>query len=301
MKTSPSKILVGTLESCPDIPGRIFAFGERDDPMRLTVLLAEHVLKLLPADTEVQAKAQICMDPKASWRQRTRALAGALARTAEQWQGHFVALVDIDALAPQGEESWTSDRPILMRRELFTLLEDAIERGGWLVLRTAPSKSLSPELSRLQIDVAYAVEPEGSAQPDEIKLFAPEVRPVTAWLLRDAGFRPRDLSRIVEDVTNFDAHVVDLAYQVLSPAARDAGKLLAALRPPQRWNGALGPFAYADQRPSATHLPRSAVDELRASGFLQPGLSGAGAHLPVPCRWVCARSRGHVARKEAGQ
>lgn len=289
MAISPSRIVLGTPEGCSNLPGQLFAFGDRDDPMRLTVLLADHVAGLLPGDRKAQDRARTCLDPRATWRARRDALGDVLALGAEQLEGHFIAFVDVDALAPQGQETWTSDRALSMRKELFGLLLNAVERGGWLVLRTCPSRSLSAELADLDVEITDQPEPAADVQAGEVKLFAPDVRPIAAWLLRRAGFRPRDLSRIVEDVADADAHLVHLAYQMLSPTACDTGELIATLRPPQHINGCLGPLTFADQRPSATRVPRRGVEELRAAGFLQSGAEGSALRMP---RLVCKLLRG---------
>jgi hypothetical protein len=98
--------------------------------------------------------------------------------------------------------------------------------------------------------------------------------------VRIGALRPRDLSRIIADVEDFDAHLVDLAYDALPPSARDTGKLLSAVRPPQHVNGALGPFIYAGDKPSATSVPRTATAALRDGGFLQPSAEPATLRVP---------------------
>ncbi|KYF85886.1 hypothetical protein BE20_13450 [Sorangium cellulosum] len=282
MPLVPSQILVGNLESYPAALGCFVAFGDRDDPMRLTVLMAQYVAGLWPHDREIQEKTGTCLDPRAPWRTRLRALGDALILAVARWkvEGPLFTLVDIDALVPQGEEPWTGDRALEMREDLFKILGHSIEQGGWLVLRTCPSKKATAEISKIDADVVPASAPSGEDPVDEVQLFAPEVRPVARWLLKEAGFRPRDLSRIVEQVKDPDAHLVDLAYQGLSSVACDAGKLLASLRPPQHHNGSIGPFAYANQSPGAMTLPRDAVEELREAGFLQPGGEPSTLRMP---------------------
>jgi hypothetical protein len=166
---------------------------------------------------------------------------------------------------------------------------DGIGRGGWLVYRTCPARSVSPDLARIGVAVTYATDPPESAQPEQARSFAPEVRPIVTWLVRCGMLKPHDLSRIVADVEDFDAHVVDLAYEALPAAARDAGKLLSAVRPPQHVNGTLGPFAYAGDRPTATSIPRIAEAALRRSELLQPGAEPSTLRMPRLARDMLRR------------
>lgn len=284
-----SIIQIGPLEEPPPGLGLFFAYGDRDDPQRLVVLLAEHLTKISAHDPAITNKTRVCLDPRASWTKRHTALADALHLAAERRSERFIALADIDALAPRETEDWNADRSVSMRWDIYELVLEAIERGGWLVFRTCPAKSVSPELARREVMITYAPDPPASSQPEETKSFAPEVRPIAAWLVRRGVLSPRDLSRVVADVEDFDAHIVDLAYDALPPVARDAGKLLAAVRPPQHVNGALGPFAYAAGVPTATSIPRAAVDALRASGLLQPGAVSSTLRMPRLVRDVLRR------------
>ncbi len=286
--TARSIIQIGILEKPPPGLSLFFAYGDRDDPQRLVVLLAEHLARISAHDTAITNKTQICLDPRASWTKRHTALGDALNLAAEQQAERFIALADIDALAPRETEDWNADRSVSMRRDIYKLVLEAIERGGWLVFRTCPRKSVSPELARREVTVTYA-EPPASAQLEEAKSFAPEVRPIAAWLVRRGVLSPRDLSRVVADVEDFDAHVVDLAYDALPPFARDAGKLLGAVRPPQHVNGAFGAFAYASGAPTAVSIPRPAMEALRASELLQPGAEPSTLRMPRLVRDVLRR------------
>jgi hypothetical protein len=280
MPVLPSKLVIGTLEASPKAGGLLLPFGDRDDPQRLAVLLAEHVAQLLPNDPVIRRLSSTCLTPKASWKDRRLALGDALTHTAERQVGHFVTLVDIDALAPQGTEDWNADRTVAMQKELYHVVLDAVERGGWVVIRPCPSRNASAELAGLGIAEEYAPESVSQALPEEANPFAPEVRPIAAWLVHRGALRTRDLPRIVADVADFDEYLIGLAYEALSPAARDAGKLLSVVRPPQHVNGTLGPFSYAEGRPSAMTVPRAAAQALRAAGFLQPGAEPSSLRMP---------------------
>ncbi len=280
MPALPSKIVLGTLDAAPQGTNLLFPFGDRDDPQRLAVLLAEHLASSFPASAEIVRKAGACLAPRTSWKDRRIVLGDALALATEQHAGHFVAIADIDALAPQGTEDWSADRSLAMRQDLYKIVLEAVERGGWLVFRSSPARKVSTDLARLDIEETYAPEPGSPAYPAEASPFAPEVRPIAAWLTERGALRPGDLSRIVADVEDFDAHLVDLAYDALPAAARDAGKLLSAVRPPQPANGALGPFTYGGDRPTETSIPRAAATALRASGFLQPSVEQFTLRMP---------------------
>jgi hypothetical protein len=280
MTTLTSKIVHGTLETVPPGLGVLFPFGDRDDPQRLAVLLAEHFGAAFPDSVEIGRRARSCLDPQSSWRDRRLHLGDIFALAAEQHSGHFAALADIDALAPRGAEEWDADPSIAMRRDLYHLVLEAIERGGWLVFRTSPSRLVSADLARLDVEETYAPDRAVVPYPEEANPYAPEVRPIAAWLTQRGLLRPRDLSRIVANVEDFDEHLVDLANEALPPSARDAGKLLSAVRPPQHLNGALGPFAFAAGRPTATSIPRADVEALRTGGFLQPGADPSTLRMP---------------------
>lgn len=280
MSAFRSKIVLGTLATAPPGLRPLFPFGDRDDPQRLAVLLAEHVMAAFPGSVEIGRKALGCLNQRTSWKDRRLALGDTLVLAAEQHNSHFVALADIDALAPQGTEDWSADRSIAMRQEFYNLVLEAVERGGWLVFRTSPARRVSSDLAHLDLEETYAANPQGVKSPEEANPYAPEIRPIAAWLTQRGALRPRDLSRIVADVEDFDAHLVDLAYDALPASARDAGKLLSAVRPPQHVNGALGPFAYGGDRPTATSIPRIAADALRASGFLQSGAEPSTLRMP---------------------
>jgi hypothetical protein len=291
MPAPPSKLVIGTVEEAAPKAGGVFLpFGDRDDPQRLAVLLAEHVAKQLPSDPSVERWADTCLDPKASWPKRRLALGDALTYAAERRTDHFITLVDVDALATQGTDDWDADLSVKMRRELYRVVLDAVERGGWVVIRPCPSRRATTELEGLGIAEEYAPESTSSMHLKEANLFAPEVRPIAAWLVHRGTLRPRDLSRIVEDVSDSDEHLIDLAYDALPPAARDAGKLLSAVRPPQHVNGALGPFAYVDdKRPSAAAVPRAAAEALQKAGFLQPGAEPSTLRMPRLVRGLLRR------------
>jgi hypothetical protein len=298
MPAPPSRLVIGTPEASHRAPGLLIAFGDRDDPQRLAVLLAEHVAEQLPADRAVRGWVDICLAPKASWKERRLALSDALSRAAERGAGHLVTLVDVDALAPPSGGDSYGDQSVAMRKDLYRVVLEGIARGGWVVVRPCPCPEITADLADLGIVEEYAPEPAGVAYPEEANPFAPEIRPLAAGLVRRGMLHPRDLSRLVTDVTSFDEHLVSLACDALPAEARSAGELLSALRPPQRANGALGPFAYADGLPSATAVPRAAVQVLAAAGFLQPGAEPSTLRMP---RLVRDLLRRHAAIEAAGE
>lgn len=215
MTALPSKIVIGTLESASPRPPLLFTFGDRDDPQRLAVLLAECLQAEFPSSPEIVEKASVCLDPRRSWKHRRFNLRDALALAADRHTGSFVALADVDALAPSGTEDWSADRSLAMRKDLYSLVLDAIGRGGWLVYRPSPMRKVSRELAELDVEETYTTESEALSYPEEVSPYAPEVGPIAAWLMDRGMLRPYDLSRIVADVEDFDAHIVDLAYDAL--------------------------------------------------------------------------------------
>jgi len=77
MTACPSKIVLGRLETAsPGMP-LLFPFGDRDDPQRLAVLLAERVAGAFPTSKAIAGKAHVCLDRRTSWKDRLDAASGA--------------------------------------------------------------------------------------------------------------------------------------------------------------------------------------------------------------------------------
>ena len=96
----------------------LHAYGVPDDPLRLLVLLAEHLVTLLGnADG-----AGPCFDPRAEWRAKREALSGLLDRLRQRHGAVFVVLVDLDALLPSSESGWDDPLTHRMQVEMFDLV-----------------------------------------------------------------------------------------------------------------------------------------------------------------------------------
>ena len=261
----------------------VFAYGDTDDPARLVALLADHIRRLGPPGSGVVAEAEACLDPQAPWRARLKHLESALHDTIQSRDDTVFVLWDADALAANERESYDRERSSLQRRELFQVVGDSAREGGWMLVRTAPARGAAAAFDDLDLPREPGDQPTTAQAPlDETSRFAPECRPIAAWLVHRNILRPRDLAEIKRTVDQADDHVIDLAYQALSDPARDSIALLTALRAPQELNGHYGrlPFNPSVTFPSARQLPAAARAELEASGLLQP--TGLGTDWRIP-------------------
>jgi hypothetical protein len=168
------------------------------------------------------------------------------------------------------------------RNELFALLLDSFADGGWELFRPEPRSSTTGKLDERDCDL---VEPPASthgASDDEERLAAaldalllPAIRPLAEKLVENEHLRARELSRMLEAASSAEGAndtILEIAYDVLSADAIEAGKRLSLLRGPQRWNGVAGPFALRDGDLDWTAdlcgVPLDAAREIVRGGWL---------------------------------
>lgn len=249
---------------------RLRAYGDDDDPLRLAVLLAEH---LRSVDAEL---AEACLSRRTSWHTRRRSL-GLLLDRASTAGTLSVALLDLDALAPVARR----DDPAhvgRMRRDFFELVVQSVADGGWSVTRPSPRALVSESLETLPLADVVG-QPTASVPP----AFPPGIRPVASALVDKELLTRRDLERIQESVDDIEGHLVMVAYDALPTHARHALRVLAAHRAPSKLNGTCGDFGWADTV-STRALPRSTVQALRESGLLQSDDAAQPDQVRVPRR-----------------
>lgn len=284
MPSSRSLIVLGTSSDVTPLPPVFHVYGAPDDHHRLTVLLADRVEQVLGRE---DADTRTCRDPRAIWRERLFALGRALeAGMRHSREEYTFGIADIDALVTPDRGDWDERAIFKERQDFYRMLRRAIDRTGWVVFRPNPSEAVSEELDELDVDSQLTDAPpmcDGLPQ-ETLDLLPPDCRPVAAWLHRIGSLSAERLDDIVEEVNDVGEHVLSLAYDALPRRARDAGKLLSAVRQPQRLNHAIGQFAIGDGEPNASSLPRVGVEALCGCGFLQPDLDGSSATVRMPRR-----------------
>ncbi|MFO0647455.1 MAG: hypothetical protein U0326_14540 [Polyangiales bacterium] len=229
----------------------VVAYGDPDDHLRLTVLLANALRRFEPEAAALCRKAN-----NNPWSQRFDALM-VLLRTADlrasRAERPLVRVRDAGALPPPrfgGDTRW-NDRDFVFER---SRLRHALEGADSVVTqeREAPAPEGAPVVER----------------------FERALRPVARWVLAEGHLDELTLASYLGH--GCERHVLDVAWDALLPSTRDTALRLSAMRAPQRLNGVLGPFPLlprgADRAaaPTLRTLHRGAIDELLAAGFLTP-------------------------------
>jgi len=232
------------------------AYGDGDDPLRLTVLLADRLVT-----TESSEFAEQCKDPKATWRRRSGSLRDLLRASRKKLENgnHYIAFIDPDALFPSTQRDWEDAPAHTIRVQFFDIIRDAIAEGGWLVVRPWPTTHVTEQLFDASLEPAPT-----SASTHVEDFFMPDCRPTVRWLIEHGTLTDADVTRIVTTVRDPNDHIVGVAYDVLRTATRAAARRISATRAPSHANGTFGDLPWAD-----TTISRSAFVELRDAGFLQ--------------------------------
>lgn len=264
MTTDPSQIILKSPEEVPPpSASTLYAFGDSDDALRLTVLLSD-ILEQREGH-KVTEYARVCRDPKAAPHDRIEALRRAV-QYADSTQHRPIALVDIDALSTTGDDSWTGDRSPRISQSFADMISDAVGRGGWWLYRTSPPR-FGTTPSNFDLDVLDTDE-DANEEDVVMRAFSADCHTLVRSLVSRNTLTTRDLRRIREGVESPDAYVVRVAYDTLSRQACGAIRVLAALRPPQCLNGVVGPMTLRDGEIDSRGLPKSAVLELVDRGML---------------------------------
>lgn len=263
------------------------AHGAEDDHLRLTVLLAS-ALRERVNDAELYRS---CTGPDTPWQTRREALKQFLEHAQRGGGGTLIRLVDPDALDmgdPSQEGSWDDASFRRERSEFFAILLDRFAHNGWELIRPEPQTSTTAKLDARGCELVVGDAPSGgSADEERLQAVAdasllPAIRPLADALVVNNRLGARELARMLESVQSpSDANdlVLEIAYDVLSVDAIEAGKRLALLRGPQVWNCVAGFFSLRDRETGWTErldsVPREAARELAQGGWLQIG-SGPG-------------------------
>jgi hypothetical protein len=254
-----SKMCIASATSVPEGTPVFRAFGDEDDHLRLTALIADAFSDADPAASSV------CRTPNTPWSARREALDELLLAVA-RGAPRLAAIVDPDALAPP-LGSVALDEPGFAheRRELFDALLHAVRRGGWLLVRPWPRPDLAESFSDLKVDADWDAD---EAEDGLLSVVAPAARPLADWLRGRGALGQHRLQRLLDDGADVSEVVLQEACSALPASTATAAERLALLRPPQAANGHVGPFALAD-RPGAYELDQNAVARLREAGFVQ--------------------------------
>jgi len=240
-------------------------YGDQDDPLRLTVLLAEHLATVVAGR---DALAQTCLSPRSAWKERLAALSELLLGT-RNGSAHYAAIIDPDGLARSKKPSWEDRASYRMSQDLRRVVIEAVDRGGWLIARPNPSPTLDDEIDGVQIEVDEGSIPHVAAEPAYAR-FAPDVRPTLTWLIETGRIAVKQVDDILEEVRDPNAYVVSMAYDTLPETARIAARALSVVRAPSHANGSYGAFKWADQPSVPTEVRRADVLTLQRAGFLVP-------------------------------
>ncbi|MFT3774831.1 MAG: hypothetical protein QM820_56505 [Minicystis sp.] len=238
------------------------AYGEPDDPVRILVILADHLRTRLP---ERRDAVDTCLDRRAAWRTRVGALRELLAAM-KGFDAPYAALVDPDALAPASRPGWEDRTAHRMREDIRKAIFDSIDAGGWLVAQPQPTALVSEELDQIDLEPE---KPTGEVEP-EFAIFPPDVQMLARWLVTTRRLPREALEDIVEDAKDPGQHILRIAYDALPEGAREAGRRLHVTRVPSARNGMLGPFRWADTTPSGPlEVAARDVDVLEAAFILR--------------------------------
>lgn len=278
--------IIGTKVPEPPSEGRWFTvFGDADDHLRLTTLLAEELGA--PGD---DATAQ-CLAPKSSWSQRREALRGLLSKCRPRAADQFVAVIeDPDLLFSEitPEIAWDDRGFTKERNDLFRLLLNAAEMGGWVFLRTVPHKAASIQFEGVGEEKAEPTEGAAEKYADALACLSPSIRPLCQALEKSGRISEARAAQVIQAAKEDpDLEIIATAYDALAPSVRAVAKRLSLVRPAQMLNGSLGLFCLVHGEPDPEkrqQLPRSAIDALRKAAFLQAGPTPNTLRMPSPVR-----------------
>jgi len=224
----------------------VAAYGEPDDHLRMTVLIAEALRAVDPEASEV------CLRGRANpWSQRRDALRAILGRAAlrRRQRAPLLRVRDLSSLPDLATTGgrWDDERFERERGELRAALNEAIHEG--VVSRSEASGG----------------QPDGTL----VDQYPEDLRPVARWLLAGghlSEFGLREALRLKRP-----RHVLVAMWDVISWPAGRAALRLSAFRAPQKLNGTFGPLPLceAGDEDSLTAIRRDAVAELLAMGLLR--------------------------------
>lgn len=234
----------------PHVPD-VTAFGDADDHLRITALIASSVEARRSDNRNNNPAIAACLDAKTSWPDRCSALSEVL-----DAHCHDLTVGDFDALLPdrsEAESRWDDIHMTRQRDQLFRILLDAAARKpSWRLIRLTNSAAVSKAL----LDVGVSPSAQNAPADDVPSAVSPELRPAARWLVK-RGLAHRDLRRLVEAAESPDDEIAAAVYDHLPFAARIAAMKLSAIRPASPLNGRIGPFEVSEVGVSRVIDPQS--------------------------------------------
>jgi hypothetical protein len=228
-------------------------FGDVDDALRLTVLLAD---RLGPEMPNAREEMVACKTRKMPWEQRLDALQRLLDRTSPpSGRPYLGAIVDLDALhpgPPKGARIWKDRGFFAQRAAFFKAVIDAVERGGWLVLRPNPRRDVTADCGPASVPGESSTEAAAPELEGVSRALGADYRRVVRWLLEEKkAIDVEDALEVLEEQgpDGLESYALMLAYELLKPSVQRAGQRLSALRGPQSVNGMIGGFHVIPRTP----------------------------------------------------
>ena len=273
--TSPSATCSHTVDS------RIAAYGDPDDHLRMTVLLADAIGHELPGEREA---VEACKAPSSAWSARLHALNHLL----DQGKELRLVIDDIDALyqgSVSPEERWRDHTFKRERAALFDRLLRRISCSQWRLTRPAPR----PDVTLLLRDHGVALPPSPQSDNTLLLTLSAEIRPLARWLLDKEVLRPFDLEGVIkvarDEGDSPDEDVLAIVDDILPRRVERCAHQLSLLRPPQPLNGAIGPFGLNGEEAESVEigqLPRAAIEMLQEAGVLVSSGQGSRSEVYMP-------------------
>lgn len=252
------------------------AFGDLDDHLRLSTLIADVVTTHPDANASLRGVARRLTDDRGprSWRDRRTDFSN----VARLMPGGTIVLRDPDAFAEAfvGTLDWSDTALHHERKEFFECLLDPIERGAIGLERTAPD----PRFSRRLPGTPRSPTPAATPAAPYASLVGPDALGALVWLMGEKHLDEEAVDELIEEGVGpeLDRHLLLVTYDHLPPSVRTAACRLAVLRGEQPLNGVIGPFRVL-ARPAEAAVTKDQIASLVACGFLRRA-TGSCVRMP---------------------
>lgn len=239
------------------------AYGEPDDHLRLTVLIADALAPFEPDAAAVCKTAE-----RNPWTARVDALRGLLRATKLKRPARSAALCVHDAHAlpehePRGDARWDDRTFARERAQLLGILQRA-EGDGLVTLRGSGAHP---------------------SADDPLECFDDDLRPLARWLKAEGHVDDSSLREYLR--LRRPQHVLTVMWDVIEAGAREAALRLSAFRAPQKLNGVFGPLPLSETEVDGVGLSsvsRLSVDTLLTMGLLRRDSTTSAVYFPRAVR-----------------
>lgn len=271
--TPRSKVFVGHTLPKGSVPV-LRVFGDPDDHLRLSVLIAE---SLRTRVAQVEEEATACLEKtRMSWGERLGRTCELVARARTYAADELFVLHDLDGLAPDGVDparAWDDRDFVRERSEFFQAVLHLIEAGGWVVVRPQPTGPVTLALEDLIEPDAEEMAPFSASAISTLGPVSPDCHRVLRWALESRALSEDGLNDLIQETlrgsdNDLERHLLRIVYDNLKPAVQREAQRLTPLRGVAQLNGRVGPYPVAAS--SGPHqVSRQALDTLLSCGFLQ--------------------------------